>query len=161
MNDNLAFEAFYPHPPEKVWQALTDPSAMADWLMTGTFEPRVGFRYELSSKTLRVTGEVLESTQPSWLSYTWDDGEAGSPSVVTWTLEPKDDGTLLRLEHAAIEEPVVLIEARMNWPQALSRLMRQPVPIVYDDLEENEPLLARAGFRQEPVPQTTGRVSCR
>lgn len=29
----LQFEVTYPHTPERVWRALTDPKALAAWLM--------------------------------------------------------------------------------------------------------------------------------
>ena len=32
-------EVFLPHPPEDVWLALTDPQALAEWLMPNNFEP--------------------------------------------------------------------------------------------------------------------------
>ena len=30
-------EIFLPHPPEDVWLALTDPQALAEWLMPNNF----------------------------------------------------------------------------------------------------------------------------
>jgi uncharacterized protein YndB with AHSA1/START domain len=164
LKEKLNFEAFYPHPPERVWQALTDPTEIRKWLMPAEFEAKVGFRFRFDGQSLRVAGEVLEVSEARRLRYTWDDGESGSPSVVSWLLEPKDGGTLLRLEHqSSVEESsYVLIEAYANWPRALGRML-QPVPIVYDDLEEVEPILSRAGFRQErPVKQSVeGGVTCR
>ena len=170
MQRNLRFEAFYPHPPEQVWKALTDSAALAKWLMPGEFEPRVGFRFSFgsneSSRLAKVEGVVLEAQIPNLLRYTWqdsgEDGEAGA-SVVSWTLKPKDGGTLLTLEHepASMPSPHLLIEASANWPELLAgpfpgllhALARYPrVPIVYmvEDLEnEPKPALARAGFRQE------------
>ena len=34
-----------PHPPEKVWRALTQGPLVADWLMPNDFEPVVGHRF--------------------------------------------------------------------------------------------------------------------
>ena len=31
--DSIAFEFDLPHPPEKVWRALTDPDLLAQWLL--------------------------------------------------------------------------------------------------------------------------------
>src|SRR5947208_1487503 len=39
-------EAVYPHPPERVWQALTDPAALAAWLMPNDFKPQVGHKFQ-------------------------------------------------------------------------------------------------------------------
>ncbi len=34
---DLTKEAFFPHPPDDVWIALTDKYAVAEWLMTKNF----------------------------------------------------------------------------------------------------------------------------
>jgi uncharacterized protein YndB with AHSA1/START domain len=166
MKDKLTYEAFYPHPPERVWQALTDAKALGLWLMPTDLKPQVGFRFQFADGELKVTGEVLAVDEGKTLAYTWEEGESGTPSVVTWSLTPKDGGTELRLEHQVLEpeEPYVLIEACPNWrfalhaslPVALALLRayaaRPPVPIVYGpDEPEAKPKLERAGFRQEEV----------
>ncbi len=34
IKDNaVVYELWYPHPPERVWRALTDPVELAQWLM--------------------------------------------------------------------------------------------------------------------------------
>ena len=48
MKRDLRFEATYPHPPERVWRALTDPKALAEWLMENDFEPRLGHQSRLA-----------------------------------------------------------------------------------------------------------------
>jgi len=42
MKRDLRFEAVYDHPIERVWRAITDSQAIAQWLMKNDFEPRVG-----------------------------------------------------------------------------------------------------------------------
>ena len=164
MMKKLTYEAFYPHPPERVWQAITDPAALEQWLMPSDFKPLIGFRFRFQGlgrgAKKAVKGHVIEAVEPRLLRYSWDDGEAGTPSVVTWTLRPKDGGTLVLLEHAAEPDlkPIVLIEANANWryllraslPQMLAMLGRMPVPIVYEAVaEEGEGTKSKAGFRQE------------
>ena len=164
--DKLVFEAFYPHPVERVWEAITDPTALAKWLMSNDFSPLAGTRFtfqgDQGTRTAFVQGSVLDVKATRSLRLLWDDGEAGAPSIVTWTLRPQDGGTQVRLEHEALEqaEPYVLIEANLNWRLALyaslpallkilgDRPSRPPVPIVYmpDDPESENP--RRAGFRQ-------------
>jgi uncharacterized protein YndB with AHSA1/START domain len=41
----LRLEATYPHPPERVWQAITDPRALEAWLMPNDFRPVVGHTF--------------------------------------------------------------------------------------------------------------------
>jgi uncharacterized protein YndB with AHSA1/START domain len=54
MNRDLRFEVTYPHPPEKVWRALTDPQAIAQWLMKNNFEARVGHKFQFRATTSRM-----------------------------------------------------------------------------------------------------------
>jgi uncharacterized protein YndB with AHSA1/START domain len=162
VKEKLTFKAFYPHSPERVWKALTDPQALAQWLLPNNFKPQIGLRFRFSGgerlAQRAIECELLALEEGKSVSYTWDDGEAGSPSVVRWTLSPKDGGTELHLEHeAALEAPsYVLIEAAPNWrfslhsslPGVLARYY-PPVPIVYAAEDEKPCVLPRAGFRQE------------
>ena len=54
----------YAHPIGKVWAALTDPAALAEWLMVNDFEPQVGKRF-----TLR--GERSASGADGWTARCW------------------------------------------------------------------------------------------
>ena len=37
MRDHITFETYYPHTPERVWQALTDPGQLGRWLAPTDF----------------------------------------------------------------------------------------------------------------------------
>ena len=39
---SVEVDEFLPHPPERVWQALTDPALLARWLMPNDFKPVIG-----------------------------------------------------------------------------------------------------------------------
>jgi uncharacterized protein YndB with AHSA1/START domain len=101
-------EVTYPHPPHRVWRALTDPAILATWLMESDIAPRVGHRFRFRTKPRSgfdgiVHCEVLEADPPHRLVYTWGGGPTKErPTVVTWTLAPTDDGrgTRLVLEHS-------------------------------------------------------------
>ncbi|HEY6732591.1 MAG TPA: SRPBCC domain-containing protein, partial [Roseiarcus sp.] len=41
-----------PHPPEKVWRALTEAHLIEQWLMTNDFEPRLGALFTLRAKPM-------------------------------------------------------------------------------------------------------------
>ena len=124
--------------------------------MPNDFRPEAGHRFEFRSQDgkQRIACKVLELQEPSHLSFSWDGGEEEPPAVVSVKLKPDGDGgTHLTLEHAVLEEAelYVLIEARMNWQQALRRV---PVPIVYVGDEPEEAKLRHAGFRnreEEPA----------
>jgi uncharacterized protein YndB with AHSA1/START domain len=102
MKRNLRFEMKYPHPPEKVWQALTDAAAMSQWLMPNDFEPTVGHHFQFHTKPAPgfdgiVRCEVLEVAPPERLVYSWVGG--GVDTQLVWTLKAIAEGTNLTLEH--------------------------------------------------------------
>lgn len=102
MTRDLHFEFTYPHPPEHVWEALTHPEAIAQWLMVNDFRPVVGHRFQFHTRPKAgfsgvVNCEVLEVVPPRRLVYTWTGG--GLDTRLTWTLERVTDGTLLKLDH--------------------------------------------------------------
>ena len=39
-------ERFYPHPPEDVWAAISDPHALAEWLEPNNHQPVVGHKFQ-------------------------------------------------------------------------------------------------------------------
>jgi uncharacterized protein YndB with AHSA1/START domain len=98
----IVVEMEYPHAPQRVWRALTDRRAIADWLMENDFVPRVGHRFTFRTKPAPgfdgvVHCEVLEVEEPNRLVYSWQGG--GIDTTVTWTLEPTAGGTRLQLVH--------------------------------------------------------------
>ena len=50
--NQLNFAVFYPHPPERVWRAITDRRALAAWLMDNDFEPRLGHKFQFFAQSL-------------------------------------------------------------------------------------------------------------
>jgi uncharacterized protein YndB with AHSA1/START domain len=84
----------YPHPPEKVWRAVTDPELIPLWTATGQgarpegFSTVVGTRFRFVAKPIAgwdgvVQCEVLEAREPSLLRYSWFSGEGGDVTEVT------------------------------------------------------------------------------
>jgi uncharacterized protein YndB with AHSA1/START domain len=114
MSKSIRKEAVYPHPPEKVWVALTDRRALAEWLMPNDFSPVVGHRFRFQVDPMPacdsiVLCEVLHVDPPRKLVWSWIPEnprlrESGAkPSTVTWTLESTNGGTRLILLHEGLE----------------------------------------------------------
>ncbi|SEN92850.1 Uncharacterized conserved protein YndB, AHSA1/START domain [Amphibacillus marinus] len=99
---SLNFE--FNSPIHKVWQALTDSSTLAEWVMANNFKPIVGYKCKFRNEeiSLVVDSEVLVVDEPYKLSYTWIGGPIDT--VVTWTLEEGDGKTVLHLEQTGFEE---------------------------------------------------------
>lgn len=124
--DTVVAEIFIAAPPERVFQAITDPAQVSQWwgqnnlyrVTKGNSDLRVGGKW-LSAGVgkdgteFTVEGEYLEIDPPRRLVQTWVPSyRAGLKAVVYWELEPQPvhglhpngpkragTGTLLKLRH--------------------------------------------------------------
>jgi uncharacterized protein YndB with AHSA1/START domain len=104
MSQAVHLEVFYPYPPERVWQVLTDRRALATWMMEKDFEPKLGHKFQFYSQPLpglrtTIQCEVVELEEPTRLVYTWQESPTAERSLVIWTLTTVEGGTQLRLKH--------------------------------------------------------------
>ena len=106
MGQALKLDVFYPHPPERVWRVLTHRQALAAWLMENDFEPCLGHKFQFYNPLLPglevIDCEVIALDAPKRLVYTWQERQMPHPSIVTWTLDPVQGGTQLKLEHRGV-----------------------------------------------------------
>jgi len=171
MKEKVELDITYPHSPDEVWMALTDPASLRDWLMPTDFKPLIGFRFRFDRADAEpVRGKVIEVEPSRLLAYTWDDGESPEPSVVCWTLDPVDGGTRVRLEHRYVETPIVNcipMPWYFNWRYALRHSLpgllallaggQARPPIFYEGVKAlgvepfGEKVRPRIGFRQEAI----------
>jgi uncharacterized protein YndB with AHSA1/START domain len=90
--------------PDAVWEALADPARLGEWLGAEVeVDLRPGgagtFRLE-DGETRRA--RVLDVEGGRRISFTWwrIEPEVGRPSLVTITIEPREDGCRLRVREA-------------------------------------------------------------
>ncbi|KWR88475.1 SRPBCC family protein [Cupriavidus sp. IDO] len=119
---SVVVERELPHPPEKIWRALTQPQLIEAWLMKNDFKPVVDHHFSLSADWGAVDCQVLAVEPDKTLSYTW--AAYGLESVVTWTLTPTSTGTLLRMEQAGFrpDQQQAYQGARGGWPRFFAAL---------------------------------------
>ena len=125
----LVIEREMPHPPEKIWRALTQSSLMEEWLMKNDFQPEVGHRFTFRATPMPkwngvIDCEVLVVEPHSRLSYSW--GSLGMGSVVTFTLTPTESGTHLRMEQSGFrpDQEANYKGANYGWQKFLGNLER-------------------------------------
>jgi uncharacterized protein YndB with AHSA1/START domain len=100
---SVIVEREFPHPPEKLWRALTQPHLIEEWLMKNDFKPDVGHRFNIRNNprpdvNIVIDCQVLAVEPHKVLSYTWN--ALGLESIVTFTLTATSRGTHLRMEQA-------------------------------------------------------------
>lgn len=119
---SVVVEREVPHPPEKIWRALTQPHLIEEWLMKNDFKPAVGHRFDLRADWGSVDCRVLTVEPNKTLSYTWE--ALGLESVVTWTLTPTSTGTHLRMEQTGFrpDQKQAYQGAKYGWPRFFGNL---------------------------------------
>jgi uncharacterized protein YndB with AHSA1/START domain len=132
---SIVIERVMPHPPEKIWRALTQSPLIEEWLMKNDFRPVVGHKFNFRADPMPgwngVTDcEVLVVEPNERLSYSWNaSGEEavnGLKTVVTWTLTPVDGGTLLRMEQSSFraQDERFFKGAGFGWQKMVAALER-------------------------------------
>lgn len=135
MTNTIRRELLIPQPREQVWRALTDRTALAEWMFPNDFEPRVGhhFTFQVPPNPkakfdgLIVHCEVLECEPPSRLAFSWSAGGPVVDTRVSFRLEPDGEGTRLFFEHSGfdISQPwgnQALRGAEFGWAKMLGQL---------------------------------------
>jgi uncharacterized protein YndB with AHSA1/START domain len=98
-----------PHPPDKIWRALTQGALIEEWLMKNDFQPVLGHRFNFRAAAMPhwngVTDcEVLFVEPNERLSYSWnasgEEAATGLKTVITWTLTRTKGGTLVRMQQS-------------------------------------------------------------
>ena len=155
-------ERFYPHPPEDAWTAITDPHALAEWMEPNNHQPIVGHKFEFVTDPgicgSRTECEVLEADAPHRLVWRWvhcgkrPDAARCEPMTISWTLVPKEGGTLLILEHTGAENIrwITRNMMRVGWGYMLKRLIPKVLGHVQDGV-----------FRPGAIPLTKRAYSCK
>lgn len=119
---SVVVERDMPHPPEKVWRALTQPHLIDEWLMKTDFKPTVDHRFTLRADWGTVECQVTAIEPNKSVSYRWD--ALGVETVVTWTLTPTSSGTHLRMEQIGFrpDQQQAYQGAKFGWPKFFGNL---------------------------------------
>jgi uncharacterized protein YndB with AHSA1/START domain len=134
MTKTIRREILVPQPREQVWRALTDSTALAEWMFPNDFVPRVGHHFtfqvppnpKLGFDGLVVRCEVLECEPPSRLAFSWSAGGLADTRV-SFRLELDGEGTRVLFEHSGfdVSQPwgeQALRGAEFGWAKMLKQL---------------------------------------
>ena len=126
--ESIAFEFELPHPPQKVWRALTDPVLLAQWLLPVLdlkLQPGAAFRFQAPAQPGwdgTVNCRLLEIDAQNKLTWAWVVGDIDT--VVTFTLTPTPSGTRLSLVQSGFKphQKQNFAGARYGWKMMGGRL---------------------------------------
>jgi uncharacterized protein YndB with AHSA1/START domain len=132
-----------------VWRAVTDPELVARWTVTGQggrpvgFAPLVGCNFQLIAKPVpgwrgRVDCEVIEVDEPCLLRYTWRGEENEKPTIVTYQIESRGDGTRFTFEHKGFAGIGGFFMAKVLGV-VRKKMLDVGLPAVLDDLAKGVP----------------------
>jgi uncharacterized protein YndB with AHSA1/START domain len=131
---SFVVEKVFPHPPEKLWRALTEGALLEQWMLKNDFKAVVGHRFQFRAEPVvpRWNGivdcEVLVVEPMQRLSYSWGVGEteSGMQWTVDWTLTPAEGGTHLRMEQSGFkpEQQANFQGAKYGWQKFFGNLER-------------------------------------
>ena len=117
--------------PQEVWEYLTKPELLEQWLMKSTFLPIVGHKFHFigncddASKAIAQC-EVLEVTPFSQLVYSWQTNSAKDnkpfASKVVWTVVAKDNGTELQLVHNGFRALEDVVLHNDGWTRIMNKI---------------------------------------
>lgn len=125
---------FYPHSPDRVWRALTEPSLLEEWLMpsTGLAEARVGSQFVFTVPTEppgEIACKILALRPGRLLALRWVDLRAEAPGrwILDWTVSAQGHGARLLLTHSGFDTAVPRQKMARNgmermWKRALTQL---------------------------------------
>jgi uncharacterized protein YndB with AHSA1/START domain len=131
---------FFKQSPQEVWEYLTQPELLEQWLMKSDIKPVVGHKFRFIHIPKNdgkyegiVNCEVLEVKPVTKFSYSWKgstkDGSRTFDSNVVWTLIPKKDGTELQLEHNGFALLEDFTTHNSGWNTCLKRLEGLIIPV--------------------------------
>jgi uncharacterized protein YndB with AHSA1/START domain len=125
-------------PPERVWQAWTDPQALSRWFGPGEeqsvtnaqLDVRPGGAYSIAFRTPdgeqhRVFGVYDEVVVNRKLSFSW--AWQSTPERVSFVcieLEQQEGGTVMRFRHDRFFDKAALDNHTRGWTAALAKLDR-------------------------------------
>ena len=98
----LTHQYYIDAPPERVFQALTDPAGLVRWLADrAEIEPRRGGRYSLGwTNGPTHTGVLVDFEPGRTVAFAWEwPGVELKGTVLRLTVHRQERGTLLAIEH--------------------------------------------------------------
>jgi uncharacterized protein YndB with AHSA1/START domain len=83
----IRFERMLSHPAQQVWEAITEPEKLGQWLGKAEVDLRVEGEMRIRFQDMDIVGQILQYKQGSLLEYTWTSQSfPGEISIVKFEL---------------------------------------------------------------------------
>ncbi|HVZ80239.1 MAG TPA: SRPBCC domain-containing protein [bacterium] len=156
----IELEAYYPYSIENVWEALTRPEALEQWLMKNEgFEPVQGKKFNFYAKPVmgwdgKARCEVLEVEKPHRIVWSQCGNDEGKdPFIMTWTLKQEGPGTRLTLLHEGIPNSLKGILIKKMMGKGWKGMFEKRIPLVLQ-------YAAQKGWGQFPRDRRLAETDC-
>ncbi|MBA6434362.1 SRPBCC family protein [Streptomyces sp. GMR22] len=147
----------YPHRPETVWRAVTDPQLVPLWTATGAgarpegFAPVVGTKFAFVAKPRPgwsgvVSCEVLEVRKPELLRFSWQDESGGAVTEVAYRIQAWGEGTRFIYDHTGFTGVGGLFMSKFLG-SVRTKMLTKGLPAVLDDLDDQGSLRPDSSLR--------------
>ena len=129
MKFSIEFSETYPHSIEKVWRALTDRSALSEWLMETDFAPEPARAFTMwcddGAGGIDVYRcKLLEYERNRRMLWSWvlDGPHSEPPTMVEFLVEEVEGGTRVTVLHRGDRDEATIENFKSGWPSKLEQL---------------------------------------
>jgi uncharacterized protein YndB with AHSA1/START domain len=113
----LEFERRLSHPPELVWEAITEPEELAEWYLTkALIDGKQGGRIEFwtGPTQVHVTGTILVWDPPHVFEHEWivepsASFPGGEKATIRWEIQRDGDSSVLKMTHRNLTRPTAQV----------------------------------------------------
>ena len=132
MQKEIKHTWFFTQSPQEVWDYLTKPELLEQWLMKTDFQPVVGHKFYFIGECnhddkVAAHCEVLEIKPHTRVAYSWQANSMKDhkpfTSKVVWTITPKEEGTELQLVHNGFTVLEDLIAHNDGWTRIGNKMV--------------------------------------
>jgi uncharacterized protein YndB with AHSA1/START domain len=127
-SQTLSFTKLVNAPPEEVYRAFTNATALREWLCNfATVIPRPGGRFYLWWNSGYFTsGEFTLAENGKKVAFSWHGRGEPAPTHVQVTFTPEDGGTMVNVEHEGVGTDEnwsqIVAEIKKGWENGLENL---------------------------------------